>query len=150
MSTTLQRLREAHKSARLEQDHTLLTILTTILGEAQIVGKSAGNRESTEEEVLKVLRRFEGSLVDNMVIFTERKLEQALDDAEIELLVIRQFLPAKISDDQLTADIISIMTEKNLPKEPRSQGVLSKELKARYGDQYDGKQFSGVFKTVMG
>jgi hypothetical protein len=34
------------------------SILTTLIGEAEMIGKNAGDRESTDEEVIAIIKKF--------------------------------------------------------------------------------------------
>lgn len=148
--STLQTIKNAQLAFRKLGDSPKAGLLTTIIGEAEMVGKSNGNRESTEEEVTKVLRRFEVNIVDTMEILRKSENYIQVDVYKKELELIRVFLPAKLTDSQVMEDIKSVMSSNNLPAEQRSMGVVSKELKAKYGSQYEGQQVSTQFKQMLG
>lgn len=143
------------KAAQLEarkadvKDYTTISLLTTIIGEAEVIGKNAGNRESTDAEVIQVLKKFEKNQMENLKIFTERQVSAAIEVAVFELEIIRKFLPAKISDGQIIDDIKFIIGAKGLAFEQKSLGVITKSLKEKYGDQFDGQQISTLFKTFL-
>ena len=56
----LQEIKAAQLTARKERNTFKASLLTTLIGEAEMVGKSAGNRPSTDEEVLQVLNMYHG------------------------------------------------------------------------------------------
>jgi uncharacterized protein YqeY len=146
----LQKIKEAQLNARKSRDLPTANILTTLIGEAEMVGKSAGNRESTDAEVIQTLRKFEKGQVENVNLFAGKSDRvDSLQLALFELGVIRAFLPTKITDDQVQKDIRDVVQQKSLVVEQKSMGVVVKELKAKYGDQFDGGQVSAMFKQIM-
>jgi hypothetical protein len=147
--STLQKIKESQLKARKEKDSTASSLLTTIIGEAEMIGKSAGNRETTEEEVIQVLRKFEKNQVENQRIYIDKRLPEAVAIAETEIGIIRQFLPTKLTDLQVQKDIGTLMTNHLLPKEQKSLGIIIKELKTKYGSQFDGQQVSTQFKQIL-
>jgi uncharacterized protein YqeY len=144
----ISKIKAAQITARKAKDAIRSTLLTTLIGEAEMVGKSAGNRASTDAEVLTVLKKFEKGMVENIAIYTKNDMRERLQLAEQEITIIREFLPQKLSDDQVMADIIAIMREQNLSAEQKSMGAVTKALKPKYGDQFDGGQISTVFKKL--
>jgi uncharacterized protein YqeY len=144
----IERLKTAQVFARKARVTDVASLLTTIIGEAEMVGKSAGNRASTDAEVLTTLKKFEKGQVENLKLFTDRNDYAKAQIAKSELTIIRSFLPAKISDEEIAADIAIIVETNNLPKEQKSMGVVTKALKTKYADQFDGAQISATFKQM--
>lgn len=145
----LQKIKDARMVARKAHDTAASSLLTTLVGEAEMIGKSAGNRESTDAEVLQVLRKFEKNMLENFNIFETRGMFEDLEVVEFELKLVRQFLPVKLTNLQVEKDIGTIMQAQGLAREQKSMGVVVKELKAKYGDQFDGQQTSTIFKRMM-
>jgi uncharacterized protein YqeY len=145
----LQRIKAAQLAARKAHDDVRKTLLTTIIGEAEMVGKSAGNRESTDVEVLQVLKKFEKNQIENQKIYIDRRLPEAVAEAEFEIEVIRSFLPAKLTDMQVQTDIGTVMQQLNLSREQKSQGAVVKALKEMHGNAFDGQQVSTMFKNML-
>ena len=54
----LTQLKKDSMLARKAVDRVRATLLSTLIGEAEMVGKNAGNRESTDEEVQQMIRKF--------------------------------------------------------------------------------------------
>jgi len=146
-------IKAAQLVARKAKNTTTASLLTTVIGEAEMIGKSAGNRESTDAEVLAVLKKFEKNMLETIGYLTSGQstsdfLVDKINIVEAELEIIRQFLPTKLTDLQVQKDIGSIMTERNLVNEPKSLGIITKELKVKYGEQFDGQQISTQFKGM--
>lgn len=150
----LQQIKVAQLSARKSKATDVATLLTTIIGEAEMIGKSAGNRESTDAEVLQVLKKFEKGMLETMGYLTSgQSTSDMLLDKIIainnELNIVRTFLPAKLSEEQVLDDIKFLIGSKGLALEQKSLGVITKTLKEMYGGQFDGQQVSTIFKGLL-
>jgi uncharacterized protein YqeY len=145
----IETIKVAHMRARKAHDSITAILIATIIGEAEMVGKTDGNRASTDEDVFKVLKKFEKNQLDNIVIYRKASQTARLIEAEVELGIIRQFLPARLTDLQVEKDIGTVMSESNLPREQKSMGAITKELRTKYGDQFDGGQVSMIFKQML-
>ena len=54
----LAQLKKDSLLARKAADGVRATLLSTLIAEAEMVGKNAGNRESTDDEVQQTIRKF--------------------------------------------------------------------------------------------
>jgi len=132
------------------------SLLTTIIGESEMAGKNAGNRAPTDSEVIQVLKKFEKNQIENIALYNKNMKPEnvAATDllkfkSEFELNIIRKFLPSKILDLEVQKDIAVIMENMSLLKEQKSLGIITKELKVKYGDSFDGQQISSLFKEML-
>lgn len=150
MITLIQKIKDSQLIARKARNSVKATLLTTLIGEAEMVGKSSGNRDSTDSEVLQVVRKFEKNLNENIKLFTGNigKLI-ALDYAEQELAILQEFLPQKINDEDVADDINALLKAFNLANDMKSMGTITKALRQTYGDQFDGQQVSTIFKSMI-
>lgn len=149
MKTLIQKIKDSQLIARKARDTVKATLLTTLIGEAEMVGKSDGNRASTDVEVLQVVRKFEKNMRENEKIYQERNMPIQLWNIGIELDIIKEFLPQKISDGSVENDINSLLSAFGLAKDMKSMGAIGKELRQTYGDKYDGQQVSNIFKRMI-
>jgi len=143
----LQEIKTAQLDARKNKFTSIASLLTTVIGEAEMVGKNA-NREVTEAEVIQVLKKFEKGMVETLgYLHSTDKVR--IENVQGELKIIRCFLPEKISDGQVFDDIKFIVGAKGLALEQKSLGVITKSLKEKYGEQFDGQQVSSQFKLML-
>lgn len=145
----LENIKAAQMTARKAKYQVAASLLTTVIGEAEMIGKNADNRASTDAEVIQILKKFEKNMLENLKIFNDRDMKDQIVGVMTELTIIRQFLPEKLTDLQVQKDIGAIMQSLNLAKEQKSMGPITKELKAKYGDQFDGQQVSTQFKQML-
>lgn len=145
----LSKIKAAQLQARKNKDSVKATLLTTLIGEAEMIGKSAGNRASTDAEVLTVIKKFEKNMNENIRIFSERAMRIQEARALVELDILKEFLPQKLTDLQVEKDISKVITFNNLEKVQKSLGVITKALKEQYSDKFDGTQISNIFKRMI-
>ncbi len=112
------------------------SLLTTLLGEAAMVGKNAG-RETTDAEVVAVVKKFIKNIDETVAALTARG--QNADEFIQERKVLEHFLPS-----QLTVLALELIALKHT-----SMPEFMKFLKENHAGQYDGKLASTVAKTVF-
>lgn len=147
MSTLMQQIREKQLAAR-RAGRAEATLYTTLLGEAAMIGKNDGNRETTDAEVVAVVKKFVKNIDDTL-----RILSNSITDAltnQRELLVaerdcLNQFLPQQMSEADLEAFV-----REQVSKGAANMGVVMKALKEQRAGQYDGQLASAVVKRVLG
>jgi uncharacterized protein YqeY len=93
---------QARKSGSIEA-----SLLTTLLGEAAMVGKNAG-RETNDAEVVAVVKKFVKNIDETVSALTSRGQDAATFVAERD--VLEQFLPVQLSENAL----IEVRDLKNL------------------------------------
>lgn len=128
--------------ARRTKNSLLLTKLTTLFSEASMVGKTKRNGESTEEEVLSVIRKFKVG-VEEIV-----KIKGNTEETDFELSLYNKYLPSVLSEKELSAvifDIVSGLTDKS----PKCMGLVMNKLKTDYLGRYDGSLASKLVKELL-
>lgn len=112
------------------------SLLTTLLGEAAMVGKNAG-RETTDAEVVAVVKKFIKNVDETIAALQARN--QLFTEFAVEREVLEQFLPQQLTEVTL-AEVAK--TQPDMP-------TFMKHLKEKYAGQYDGKLASTVAKKVF-
>ncbi len=140
--TLIEQIKEYQLKVRKNRDAAAAATLTTLIGEAEMIGKNA-NRQVTDSEVVSLIKKF----IDN-IDFTLSKIVDGHEKylAEKELLSI--FMPVQLNRDQLTQIINDIKVEVGAST-PKDMGKIMSVLKTRYGVCYDGKMASEIVKTVL-
>lgn len=111
------------------------SLYTTLLGEAGAIGKNAGNRETTDQEVVAVVKKFIKNLDETITALTSRN--QDASSFLNERGVLEQFLPNQMDETRLRALAIGC----------DSMPEFMKYLKENFAGQYDGKMASAVAKS---
>ena len=131
--------------ARKAADRVRGTLLSTLIGEAEMVGKNAANRESTDEEVQQTIRKF---LKNNQEALGVIKDEERRAVLEQESAILTAYLPPLASDAEVQTFIaasVATLAERS----PKQMGVVMGALKARYGSDFDAKQASTWIKDAL-
>lgn len=153
VTTLLNTLLNDQKAARLQKenkDPVKISLLTTLYSEAVNVGKNKGNRPSTDEEVLAVIKKFVKGVTENIDIYTKNQAVEALDKAKKELVILQNYLPATVGSQEIEAYASSVILEEKLDKKDgQTFGKVMKGLKAKFGSSLDGAVASKVLKDFL-
>ena len=114
------------------------SLLTTLLGEAAMVGKNAG-RETTDQEVVAVVKKFI-KFIKNIDETVSALSSRGQDAASFlaERSVLERFLPLQLTELALV----------NIAQNHKSMPEFMKFLKENHAGQYDGKLASIVAKNI--
>ena len=128
--------------ARKNRDSVTANLLTTLLGEAGMIGKNAGNRETTDDEVIAVVTKFIKNIDETI------KHTSATDELTLERRILMTYMPKQLTDDELKLTISQYITEQGL-EGPKSMGIVMKYLKDTFSGQYDGKAASTHTRELL-
>ena len=124
----------------------LSLLLATLYGEASAVGKNNGNRQSTDEEVIKVITKFVKN--NNETIKILKKAGKEFSSQESENVILESYLPKQLSEGELVAAISCIIGDLGASS-PKDMGKVMKELKSQHGGLYDGKVASTIVREQL-
>ena len=124
-----------------------LPFLSALYSEVKNVGKNNGNRDTTDEEALKVLKKLRQGNEEVIRLAGDRK--DVREKAEAENSIIDSFLPKQLSEKDLEDAIRAIILHERLDS-PKGLGVVMKSLQQKYPGQYDGKKASMLAKSLLG
>lgn len=127
----LEKIKEALLTSRKARDQTSVSVLSTLFSEVERVGKDKGNRPTTDEEALAVIKKFIANNNECIALGQVGLLEQNK--------VYQAFLPQQLAE----ANLRQIIAEKQL------SGVsdVMKFFKTAYPGQYDGALLSKIAKN---
>lgn len=126
-------------SARREKNQRLLTVLTTLYSEAAMVGKTKRNAESTDEEVISVVRKFKVGIEEI------EKIKGSNENIVFEKELYTKYLPTLLTTEELTNIIEQLASE----VEEKNMGVLMGKLKSLFPGRYDGALASKLVKEQL-
>ncbi len=148
----LQRIKSEQLQARKAKDYIIISVLTTLIGDAEMVGKNNGNRESTDSEVLATIKKFIINNKETLNILFDQKHDVPADQIlklRKELDILTSFLPPQLSADSLTEVIDQLITTLQAAN-IKDMGKVMKNLKEKYDGQYDGTIASNLIKQKLG
>ena len=111
--------------------------------------------ELTDEDVLAVLKKAAKERNDSIDAYTKAGRKDLVDQEQEELTLLNTYLPAQLSDEEITAIIdttISSHPEIDLSDKGRAFGMLMKATMAeiaKTGKSADGNRISILLKTKL-
>lgn len=142
----IQTIKADQLQARKNKDTSRASLLTTLYSEAAMVGKNDGNRESTDAEVVAMVKKFIKNIDETISAVASSSDAVAMLHQEREILSV--YLPKQLTEDELKA-LLTGMVSKLPERSPKSMGMLMKALKAEYDGQYDGKSASTLARELL-
>jgi len=149
--TIVNQLKQDQLQARKDRDAELASFLTTVYSEVVTVGKDDGNRETTDQETIAVLKKYIKRADEMITILEDRGLMVGAEitAANFEIRVINKYLPKQLDETELTAVIAEII-EKDGFSSMKDMGSTMKILKENHEGTYDGKLASTIVKQQLG
>jgi uncharacterized protein len=139
-------LKKMMMKAKIEKDQFKSNVLSTLVAEAVMIGKNDGNRETTEAEVIAVIKKFLKGVNENIKLLEEAGKDVSAASREKEIL--ESLLPTQMSAEQLEEKIIELVSA--LPeKNPRMMGQIMSQLKQKFDGQYDAGSASAIVKNRL-
>jgi uncharacterized protein len=142
----LNSIKSAQLQARKTRDTITINALTTLIGEAEAIGKNDGNRETTDAEVVALIKKFIKNLDEVIRVVTPGFSHDQL--ARKEKVILEQFLPTQLTSVELRGILKELTNELNAHT-LREMGKIMKVLKERFDGQYDGTVASTLVKEML-
>lgn len=147
--TILDSVKKAQLQARKDKKSEEAGSLTTLIGEAEMIGKNDGSRLSTDAEVVAVIKKFVKNIDETLTIVSkDASKADRVTSLTKEKALLSTFLPQQLSEDQLRVLLTGFVS--NLPeKNPKAMGKVLASLKEQFSGQYDGALASKVTKELL-
>ncbi len=142
----MQTIRKDMMLAKKDKNSVKSDLLSTLIGEAAMIGKNAGNRESTDEEVMQVIRKFVKNIDEMMPLLKNEG--KPVEKEELEKKILESYLPQQMTEAELSQaieEIVAALPEKNM----KAMGQVMAKLKELYNGRYDGKTANTIVKTKL-
>ena len=142
----LERIRKDLIAARKRRDKEESSLLSTLLSEITMHAKNDGNREPTDKDALKILKKFTQNVEE--VISLKQKQGISADSERQERSWLLRYAPPQMSEEELRAAVERIAEQ--LPeKSMKMMGSVMASLKQQYDGQFDGKTAASIVKQVL-
>ena len=106
-------------------------------------------RDLSDEDVLKVLTSYAKKVKDQVKSYGEGGRADLLAAAEAELVIVNEFLPAEISDEELAA-IVTAAVQETGAAGPADMGKVMKAVMPKTAGKADGSRVSAMVKKTLG
>lgn len=116
--------------------------ITFALSEIEKIGKNNGNRETTDDEAIKVVQKLVATIDSNLLLDLDDGRKIALNH---EKNILNSVLPEMVSDEEVQNYLRDSFVEK-----PANKGVVMKVLRAKYGSLIDMKRAGELVSEIYG
>lgn len=140
MTTLIDQIKLDQVSARKSGDKFKATLLTTLYSESANVGFNDGKRQTTDEEVISVIKKFIKNIDECIKQCNEQTSTHYINEKEILL----EYLPKQMSEDEL-----KLILNQLIDIHHGSKSHVMKALKDMCGGKYNGKLASDLYDTMV-
>jgi len=133
---------KARDKAKLEALRNIKKVMLEVRA-----AKGAGS-ELTEEESLKIISKLAKQGTDSAEIYKQQNREDLAEQEMAQVKVFENYLPAKMSDDELTSAVKGIIEKtgaSSMKDMGKVMGLASKELAGKA----DGKEIAAKVKMLL-
>jgi uncharacterized protein YqeY len=131
----METLRADQLAARKSANTATASLLTTLIGEAAAIGKNAGNRETTDAEVVATVQKFLKNNATIIELGVEKLGEVAFNTATNEKQILEGYMPKKLSQMQIMAEIAEVKC--TVADVKKLKGAVMAHFKNKFAGQYD-------------
>lgn len=142
----MQQLKADQLQARKNRSTLEATLLTTLIGEAANIGKNDGNRETTDQEVVQVVKKFIKGMDETLTVLYQRKDYDVAESVELEKKILSNYLPKQLTGEQIMSYLTQAEVHDSLAK---NKGAMMKYLKDHFTGQYDGKLAAQIIDEML-
>jgi uncharacterized protein YqeY len=124
-----------------------IRLINAALKQKDIDARPTG-KEVTDSDILSMLQGMIKQRKESISIFRENKREDLATKEEAEVAVIEKFLPAQMSDAEVEAIVVKLITETGAASQ-KDMGKVMGALKSQYAGQIDMGKAGAVVKRKL-
>lgn len=137
----INQIKKDQLKARKNKNTLEVGVLTALLSEIVAVGKNKGNRETTNEEAIQVVKKFKNGVQMNIDL---TKDEVKLNQLKDEIQIYDRYIPQQMDENELRLRI-----KLAIDKGHNTIASIMSHLKENFNGLYDGKQASAIIKELL-
>ena len=136
--------------ARMRRDDVALDTLALLKSELVRASKEGGSAGRIDDDLVTRVARKEVKRREEAIdVYRKAGREESARREEAEMSVLRGFLPAAMSDQELEAEVRAVIAEVK-PDGPKGFGLVMKAATARLAGRADGNQVAAVARRLLG
>ena len=140
--------KEAIKSKKLEKANTLRLIKSAIKDKDIENRTNESNNEINDNQIMALLQNLIKQRKDSIESFKIASRDDLIVKEELEIDLIRQFLPKQLNGKE-TEEIIVEMIKKQNFSSLKDMGALMNNLKSEYGGSVDMAMAGKIAKLIL-
>src|SRR5439155_26122884 len=136
--------------ARVQRDEVALDTLSLLKSELVRASKEGAAGGKIEDDlVIRVARKEVKRREEAIGLYRKAGREESARREEAEMRVLRRFLPAAMSEQEIEAEDRAVIAEVK-PDGPKGFGAVMKAATARLAGRADGNQIAAVARRLLG
>jgi hypothetical protein len=136
--------------ARMKRDELSLNTLSLLKSELVKVSKESGaGGQIDDEAVVRVARKEVKKREEAIEVYRKAGREESARREEAEMLVLRGYLPAAMSEQEVEAAVRAVIAELK-PDGPKAFGAVMKAATARLAGRAEGQQVAAAARKLLG
>ena len=140
-------------SARVRRDDVTLGTLSLLKSELVRASKEGGASGTIDDDmVIRVARKEVKRRQEAIEVYRKAGREDSARREEAEMKVLREYLPARVSEQiselEIEAEVRAVIAEVK-PEGPKGFGVVMKAATARLAGRADGTQVAAVARRLL-
>ena len=137
-------------SARVRRDDVALSTLSLLKSELVRASKEGTASGAIDDDlVIRVARKEVKRREEAIAVYRKAGREDSARREEAEMKVLRGFLPAQMSEQEIEAEVRAVIIEIK-PDGPKGFGAVMKAATARLAGRADGTQVAAVARRLLG
>jgi len=144
----MQKMKEAMKAGEKRRVSTL-RLINAAIKDRDIAARGNGKERVSEEEILQILTKMIKQRKESVKMYEEGGRPELADQEREETIIIEEFLPQQLSDEEIAIICTAVMEEVGASS-LRDMGKCMAVLKERYPGQMDFGKASGIIKGLLG
>ncbi len=136
--------------ARKRRDDVAVATLSLLKSELVKASKeSAAHGRIDDDLVVRVARKEVKRREEAIDVYSKAGRAESAKREEAEMAVLKQYLPAAMSDAEVEAEVASVIAEVK-PDGPKGFGLVMKAATARLAGRADGAQIATAARKLLG
>lgn len=135
--------------ARRHRDDLRLSTLSLLKSELVKASKETGAGALDDELVKRVARREVKKREEAIEVYRKAGRQESAAREEAEMGVLRGYLPAAMSTDEVEAEVQAVIDELK-PEGPKAFGAVMKAATARLAGRAEGNQVAAAARKLLG
>ena len=144
LSAALKEAMKARDTVRL----STIRLVQAAIKDRDIANRTAGKDAASDEEIAQLLAKMVKQREESARIYEENARAELAGQERAEIEVIKAFMPAQLSDDEIRAAAAAAIADAGAAG-PKDMGKVIGLLKERYTGKMDFAKASGIVKELL-
>jgi len=144
LTTAMKEAMKAKDTVRL----STVRLIQAAVKDRDIAQRTAGKEAASDDEILQMLAKMVKQREESAKIYEDAGRAELAAQERAEIEVIKSFMPAQLSDDEVRAICVAVIAEISA-EGLRDMGKVIAVLRERYAGQMDFAKASAVVKELL-